>query len=116
MKKLRGCMVLALVGLFLSVGLTSVLAVADGSKENPIPVPEGYSPAPATEGLQPADTAKFVNADGKKEIIAEREALDKARLGLHYRTADGKLWRLGLYQTGIDETRVIYYHFEPAEN
>ena len=116
MKQLRCWMILAFMGLFLSIGLRPVLAEADGSKENPIPVPEGYSPAPVSEGLKPGDTAKFVTTDGKKEIIAEREALDNDRLGLHYRTADGKLWRLAVYQKGLDEDRELFYHFEPAEN
>ena len=116
MKQLRCWMVLAFVGLFLSVGLGPVLAEADGSKENPIPVPEGYSPSPVSEGLKPGETAKFVEADGKKEISAEREAVDHERLGLLYRTADGKLWKLGLSQKGVDEDREIYYRFAPAEN
>lgn len=117
MKQLHGCVVLVFVaGLFLNLGLKPVLAAPDGSAKDPIPVPADYSPAPVTEGLNPGETAAFVSADGKEEINSEREALDHNRLGLHYRTADGKLWKLAIHQTGIDKSRVLYYHFEPVES
>ena len=84
-----------------------------GSKENPRLVPAGYVPAPTTTHLKPGESPAFENADGEKQINAEREAVDLERLGQYYKTDDGRIWFLGIYQEGIDEKRKLFYHFRP---